>query len=146
MRIAWNRARLAPFIAAAWCFVAGAAPARADVVARIDVASQSLTLIVDGVVEAVWPVSTARRGYHTPRGAFRPIALKRVHYSSKYDDAPMPFSIFFKGGYAVHGTTYVRQLGRPASHGCIRLSTPNAAALFELVREQGLRNTRIIIG
>ena len=42
-------------------------------------------------------------------------------YSKQYDDAPMPYSVFFKGGYAIHGTGYVSQLGRPASHGCIRV-------------------------
>jgi lipoprotein-anchoring transpeptidase ErfK/SrfK len=68
-----------------------------------------------------------------------------MHYSRKYDNSPMPHSIFFKGGYAIHGTGYVRYLGRPASHGCIRLAPGNAARLFSLVRQHGFRDVRIVI-
>ncbi len=69
-----------------------------------------------------------------------------MHYSSKYENAPMPHSVFFRGGYAVHGTDHVRSLGRPVSHGCIRLAPRNAATLYHLIRQHGLRATRIIIG
>ena len=123
-----------------------ASPALADVVARVSIASQRMVLIVDGEVEAVWKVSTAGRGYHTPRGSYRPKVLRRMHYSSKYENAPMPHSVFFRGGYAVHGTDHVRSLGRPVSHGCIRLAPRNAATLYHLIRQHGLRATRIIIG
>jgi lipoprotein-anchoring transpeptidase ErfK/SrfK len=88
-------------------------------------------------------VSTARRGYYTPRGSFRPKVLKRMHYSSKYENSPMPYSVFFHGGYAIHGTEYVRRLGSPASHGCIRLHTVNAAALYSLIKRYGRGSTRI---
>jgi lipoprotein-anchoring transpeptidase ErfK/SrfK len=88
-------------------------------------------------------VSTARRGYYTPRGSFRPQLLKRMHYSSKYENSPMPYSVFFHGGYAIHGTEYVRRLGSPASHGCIRLHTANAAAFYALIKRYGRGSTRI---
>ncbi len=78
-----------------------------------------MTIAVDGWYYANWRVSTARRGYWTPRGSFRPYLLKRMHYSSKYENSPMPHSIFFRGGYAIHGTYHVRSLGRAVSHGCI---------------------------
>jgi lipoprotein-anchoring transpeptidase ErfK/SrfK len=65
-------------------------------------------------------------------------------YSRKYDMSPMPNSIFFLGGYAIHGTGYVNGLGRPASHGCVRLAPGNAAALFNLVRGR-MGSTRITI-
>ena len=84
-------------------------------------------------------------GYHTPRGAWRPYSLKKMHYSRKYDNSPMPHSIFFLGGYAIHGTGYVKSLGRPASHGCIRLHPQNASRLFNLVRKHGMKSTRIVI-
>ena len=80
-----------------------------------------------------WPVSTARRGYYTPTGVFYPYSLQPMHYSRKYDNAPMPHSIFFSGGYAIHGTPHVGNLGRPASHGCVRLSPSNAATLYGIV-------------
>ena len=82
-----------------------------------------------------WKVSTAKRGYHTPSGTFSPYSLQRMHYSKKYDNAPMPYSIFFSGGYAIHGTPHVGNLGRPASHGCVRLAPGNAKRLYEIVKE-----------
>ena len=88
-----------------------------------------------------WRVSTARSGYYTPRGSYRPYALQRMHYSHKYHMSPMPYSIFFAGGYAIHGTYSTASLGRPASHGCIRLSPGNAAALYQMVQTGGARIT-----
>ena len=122
------------------------APATASIVARVDIASQSMTVVVDGAVAAVWKVSTARRGYVTPRGTYRPQGLARMHYSRKYDMSPMPNSVFFRGGYAIHGTYHIKSLGRPASHGCVRLAPQNAAILFNLIREHGKQDARIIIG
>ena len=81
-----------------------------------------------------WPVSTARRGYYTPTGTFHPYSLQPMHYSRKYDNAPMPHSIFFSGGYAIHATPHTGNLGRPASHGCVRLSPGNAATLYGIVK------------
>ena len=104
-----------------------------------------MNVSVDGTPVYSWPVSTARPGYVTPRGTFRPIRTERMWYSRKYDMSPMPFAVFFRGGYAIHGTQYLRSLGRPASHGCVRLHPANAAIFYRLVREQGLRNTRIVI-
>lgn len=118
-------------------------PAVVDI--RIDVSSQSMNVNVNGWNYGRWKVSTAREGFHTPRGAWKPYVIKKMHYSRKYDNSPMPHSIFFLGGYAIHGTGYVKQLGRPASHGCIRLSPQNAARLYSLVQKHGMKATRITI-
>jgi len=117
----------------------------ASVSVRIDVSSQTMTVAINGNYYATWKVSTARSGYYTPRGAYRPYLLKRMHYSSKYDNSPMPHSIFFRGGYAIHGTEYLKSLGRPASHGCIRLAPRNAARLYGIVRRYGMSKTKIRI-
>jgi lipoprotein-anchoring transpeptidase ErfK/SrfK len=122
-----------------------ASSAEAKVSVRIDISSQTMSVSVNGWPYATWRVSTARSGYWTPRGSYRPFLLKRMHYSRKYDNSPMPHSIFFKGGYAIHGTGYVRALGRPASHGCIRLAPGNAARLYSLVQQHGKGDTRITI-
>jgi len=53
----------------------------------------------------------------------------------------MPHSIFFAGGYAIHGTYETRSLGRPASHGCVRLSPAHAAVLYQMVQAEGARIT-----
>jgi lipoprotein-anchoring transpeptidase ErfK/SrfK len=132
---------------AAFVLVAGSAieAAHAGIAVRIQLSQQTMSVAVDGADFATWPVSTARRGYRTPVGRYRPYALEAMHYSRLYDDTPMPYSIFFHGGYAIHGTTEIRNLGRPVSHGCVRLSPDNARALFELVQGQGRRNTTIEI-
>ncbi len=120
-------------------------PAQAKVLAHVDLSQQRLHLYVNGKKRGTWRVSTARRGYRTPLGTYRPYWLNRHHRSSKYRNAPMPHSVFFRGGYAIHGTYQTRQLGRPASHGCIRLAPGNAARLFNLIRAHGMANTRIRI-
>jgi lipoprotein-anchoring transpeptidase ErfK/SrfK len=92
-----------------------------------------------------WIVSTARRGYRTPIGTFRPLRLERVWYSTVYDNAPMPYSVFFHRGYAIHGTIEISKLGRPVSHGCVRLHPDNARMLFELIRRYGRSATTIVV-
>jgi len=92
-----------------------------------------------------WPVSTARSGKCTPVGVYTPYLLKRRHFSTLYDGAPMPHSIFFSGNYAIHGTTQVDRLGEPASAGCIRLAPENAEVLFERLLEVGKEDTRVVI-
>ena len=111
----------------------------------IDISDQLMSVKVNGWPYGNWRVSTARDGFNTPRGAWRPFRLKKIHYSRKYDNSPMPNSIFFLGGYAIHATYYVKQLGRPASHGCIRLHPRNAEVLYDLVKKHGLQSTRIVI-
>ena len=108
--------------------------AEAAVVAKVDISSQTMNVYVDGILTHSWPVSTARRGYITPTGVYRPQSLAAMHYSKKYHNSPMPHSIFFRGGFAIHGTGAVRQLGSPASHGCVRLAPENAAELYRLTR------------
>lgn len=103
--------------------------AQADVLAKISLSGQRMNVYVNGTPVYNWPVSTARPGYRTPVGTFRPTALVRYHRSTIYDGSPMPHSIFFLRGYAIHGSYEVKHLGRPASHGCVRLHPKNAAAL-----------------
>lgn len=126
--------RLLAIIAALGALVLAGQPARAVVLITVDKSTQQLTVSVDGATRYRWPVSTARWGYNTPNGVYRPQRLERQWYSRKYDWSPMPHSIFFAGGYAIHGSYEISRLGRPASHGCIRLHPKNAATLFELVR------------
>lgn len=128
-------------IAAIFMIVTGA---KADVYITIDKSEQ--TMYVETPTDTyVWDVSTARKGYRTPVGEFKPYLIKPMHYSSKYNNSPMPHSIFFLGGYAIHGTSDLKRLGRPASHGCIRLHPQNARWLYKLVKDYGKENTYITI-
>jgi lipoprotein-anchoring transpeptidase ErfK/SrfK len=118
-------------------------PAAADVVVMVNKATQRMSVSVDGEPRYSWVVSTGLHG--TPSGTFRPQSLSRYHRSSLFNNAPMPYSIFYDGNYAIHGTDQVGRLGRPASKGCVRLHPSNAAVLFSLVQKEGLGSTRIHI-
>jgi lipoprotein-anchoring transpeptidase ErfK/SrfK len=115
----------------------------ATVTATIDLSDQRMYVWIGDQPMYAWPISTARKGYRTPVGNYRPTRMYRRYFSRKYDNAPMPNSIFFRGGYAIHGTTAVKSLGRPASHGCVRLHPSNAKVLYDLVQANGAANTRI---
>ncbi len=114
---------------------------------KIDISLSSQSMRVDAGFfnRHTWRVSTARPGYRTPVGKYRPTRLERMWYSSKYENSPMPYSIFFLGGYAIHGTYEVKRLGRAVSHGCVRLHPDNARELFALVKSYGAKNTVITI-
>ena len=135
--------RAAATAAVAISMLASPGDARADVLVRIDKSSQSMSVIVNGQHRHTWSVSTGI--YGTPSGTFRPQSLARHHRSTLYNNAPMPYSIFYDGNFAIHGTTHVSRLGGPASRGCVGLHPANAAILFALVRAEGLGNTRISI-
>jgi L,D-transpeptidase catalytic domain len=118
-----------------------AAPeAKATALINIDLSSQTMHVSSNSGSYS-WPISTARWGYRTPRGVFYPQGLQPMHYSKKYHMSPMPHSIFFAGGYAIHGTYETRSLGSPASHGCVRLSPAHAAVLYQMVQAEGGRIT-----
>ena len=120
-------------------------PTKKYVRVHIDKSRQRMWVYLDNDYVGDWKVSTARRGYWTPVGTYRPYSLERMHYSRKYHNSPMPWSVFFKGGYAIHGTYSIRHLGRPASHGCVRVHPRNAKKLYQLIRRYGKRQTRIYI-
>lgn len=122
------------------------APPPPRMIARIDLSSQRMTVAIDGKPAHSWAISSGRSPeYLTPTGTFRPQWAARMWYSKKYDDAPMPHAVFFNGGVAVHATGATGLLGRPASHGCVRLAPANAATFFTLVHKYGFQATRIIV-
>ena len=140
--------RAGPLTLLAALLLAGALPraAWADVLISIDKGAQRMEVAVDGQPRYSWPVSTGVEDHDTPSGAYRPFRMERTHFSKEWDDAPMPFAMFFTNqGHAIHGTNHVRNLGRAASHGCVRLSVRNAATLFGLVTAQGMGHTQVRI-
>jgi lipoprotein-anchoring transpeptidase ErfK/SrfK len=123
---------------------AGAEPGR--ILIEVNKSTQRMTVTVDGEKRYTFKVSTGKAGHATPSGSFRVILMKEMHYSRKYDNAPMPNSLFFTSvGHAIHATTAVRNLGRPASHGCIRLAPGDARTLYNLVERSGMRSVKIQI-
>ena len=120
--------------------------AHADLLIQVDKSAQRMTVTVNGKQLYDWPVSTGGRDYDTPSGTFKPFRMEIDHHSDEWDNAPMPYSIFFtKTGDAVHGTYEQRNLGRAVSHGCVRLSVRNAATLWELVKREKMANTTVML-
>jgi lipoprotein-anchoring transpeptidase ErfK/SrfK len=122
-----------------------ASGAWANVLISVDKNAQQMTVFVDGAPRYHFAVSTGRAGYGTPSGTYQPQRLERTWFSKEYYNSPMPHSIFFHGGYAIHGSYEISRLGGPASHGCIRLHPQNAATLFALVKQQGAGSTTIVV-
>ena len=139
------RHRFAVAFALAAGLFALAAPARADLLIHVDKSTQQMEVSLNGAPLFVWPVSTGAPGYDTPSGNFKPFRMEKEHFSKEWDDAPMPHSIFFTmKGHAIHGSNH-NSIGRPASHGCVRLSPKNAAILFDLVKQEGMAKTRVVL-
>ncbi len=111
----------------------------------IDISQQHMKVFKGDNLINKWRVSTARKGYETPVGNYQPQLIQKMHYSRLYHNSPMPYSIFYHGNYAIHGTSAVSKLGKKASHGCVRLHTKNAKKLYSLVRKYGKDNTFINI-
>ncbi len=125
--------------------LAGGRHNSSGVLAKIDLSSQRMSVYQNGRLKYTWKVSTARRGYRTPTGNYRPTRMYKRYFSKKYYNSPMPHSIFFRGGYAIHGTNAIKRLGRVASHGCIRLHPANAAKLYSMIQRSGRGRARIRI-
>ena len=137
---------VAAAFAAAFALALAGAPASAKLFIEIDKSSQRMVVSRDGERLHTWPISTGVRAHDTPSGSYTPFRLEKDHFSKEWDDAPMPYSIFFtRAGHAIHGTTHIRAIGRPASHGCVRLEPENARVLFEMVKREGLGNVRVVL-
>lgn len=122
--------------------------------ARIIRAEQLMYLYVDGVVRYAWLVSTGKAGYRTPAMDQNPNGRIYDRYSSTawpggdYNGlGNMPYAVFIYGGYAIHGTTQGNwsMLGKPASHGCIRLHPDNAFIFNRMVRNIGVGSVWVTV-
>lgn len=122
-----------------------APPPEPTLAITIDLSRQVMTVSEHGRQTYTWKISSARYGYRTPTGTFQPTWMSKMWYSRQYDYAPMPHAIFFHKGVAIHATYATGLLGRPASHGCVRLAPKNAAALYKMVSAHGKARTEIVV-
>lgn len=86
-----------------------------------------------------WHISTARAGKLTPSGFFRPQLFSSAHQSTRYNNAPMPWTVFFNGHIGTHGVLgdKISHLGSPASAGCVRMEPQRGKDLFHLIGQNG---------
>jgi lipoprotein-anchoring transpeptidase ErfK/SrfK len=121
------------------------APPEPTLFADIDLGRQEMTVSDKNGELGRWKISSARGGYKTPTGTYTVHYTSRMHYSKQYGFAPMPYSVFFNEGVAVHGTNAIGQLGQPASHGCVRAHPANAKIFYNLVQKHGMEMTRVTV-
>lgn len=138
----WGIAAACAFVCA--LVVTAPRPASADILVNISKTSQRMSVLIDGSARYNWLVSTGTKRHTTPNGIYKPQWLARKWRSRQYKNAPMPHSIFFYKGYAIHGTNHIKRLGKVASHGCVRLHPDNAATLYSLVQKQ-MANVRLVV-
>ncbi len=120
-------------------------PPEPTLTAAIDLAQQTISVSENGAAKYTWPISSGTAEFPTPRGTFRAQWTAKMWYSRKYDNAPMPHAVFINGGVAIHATYHTGALGRPASHGCIRLSPANARTFYGLVQKHGTKLTKVSV-
>ena len=106
--------------------LAAGTPCKATVSACVQLSTKKAWLISGGKVSyGPVPITSGRPGWRTPPGTFA-VTFKNInHKSSLFNDAPMPYSVFFNGGIAFHQGSLSQQ-----SHGCIHLSKAAAQAFF----------------
>ena len=98
----------------------------------VNVRSQRAIMYRNGVPIGASTVSTGKPGYSTPTGVFTILQKRVEHYSSTYDNAPMPYMQRLTWrGVALHAG---RLPGYPASHGCIRLPLDFAKLLYGVTK------------
>ncbi len=78
-------------------------------------------------------ISSGTRYYPTVTGRFKIYAKYRAvrMRGPGYDLANVPWTMYFYGGYAIHGTYWHNNFGRPMSHGCVNMRIPEAAWLYD---------------
>jgi len=115
---------------------------------------QTLYLYLDGTLIDSFKVSTGIKKYETPNINVRPSGPLFTKYKSRkfpggnyMGMGNMPYAVFIRGGYAIHGTTTgnFAKLGTRASHGCIRLHPTNARIFYELVKRIGIKYTWVTV-
>jgi lipoprotein-anchoring transpeptidase ErfK/SrfK len=83
------------------------------------------------VMKAV--VSTGTRYYPTVTGRFKIYAKYRATRMTGpgYNLPNVPWTMYFYRGYAIHGTYWHNNFGRPMSHGCVNMKTAEAKRLYQ---------------
>lgn len=122
---------------------------------QIDKARQRLYLDILGLRRDTFKISTGKgKKYETPEMELNPLGPVLTKYTSRKFPGGnyaglgnMPYAVFLKNGYAIHGTTpgNFSKLGSRASHGCIRLHPDNAKIFNALVKTIGLKQTWVSV-
>lgn len=109
----------------------------------VSIPDRKLAVIEDGRVVKVYPVAVGKRSTPSPSGEFE--IVNRVSHPTYYHKGTViapgpgnPLGSRWMGlnlkGYGIHGTNAPRSIGKPLSHGCIRMAKADLEEVFELLR------------
>ncbi|MCU0381799.1 MAG: L,D-transpeptidase [Chitinophagaceae bacterium] len=101
---------------------------KGPILVTVSVDDQMAYTFRNGVLIGVASASTGKKGHGTPTGVFHTTLKDAKHRSSKYNNAPMPYTQrFTSSGIALHAGGLP---GYPSSHGCVHLPSEYARLLF----------------
>jgi len=106
----------------------------------IDLQEQVLVLFDDRKMVFATLVSTGLSDTPTPKGEYKIFKQKKIHTMTggKKDDfyylQDVPWVMYFKPRYAIHGTYWHDSFGNKTSHGCINLSLSDSKWVYEWSR------------
>ena len=108
-------------------------PANADRWIQVDISDQRLLAYENGNVVFDYTVSTGKPGFRTLPGSFN---VYRMYEETRmrgydYDTPDVPWTMYYSGGFAIHGAYWHENFGTPVSHGCVNLPVEQAKALYE---------------
>jgi lipoprotein-anchoring transpeptidase ErfK/SrfK len=109
------------------------APPNGEKRIEIDISDQRLVAWQGDVPVFETTVSTGKPGWRTLPGTFH---VYRKYEQTRmtgpgYDTPDVPWTMYYSGGFAVHGAYWHNNFGTPVSHGCVNLRVPEAKALYE---------------
>jgi lipoprotein-anchoring transpeptidase ErfK/SrfK len=109
------------------------APADGKKWIEVDISDQRLTAWQGDVPVFETTVSTGKPGFRTLPGVFNVYRKYEKTRMTAYDyDTPdVPWTMYYSGGFAIHGAYWHNNFGTPVSHGCVNLRVPEAQALYE---------------
>lgn len=117
---------------------------QAKVLIKIDLDSQRLSATKASGESVVWKISSGRSGYETPAGHFSVMRMERDHHSDEYDQAPMPYAMFFSPrGLAIHGTFEKALDGRRLMDVCGLPFRMRSSSLIGLKKKVAHRSTSL---
>jgi len=108
-------------------------PTRGEKWIHVDISAQTLTAYEGDIQVFSTTVSTGAAQTPTVMGRFRIFRkiLSQTMIGPDYEQPDVPYVMYFDRAYSIHGTYWHDDFGRPRSHGCVNLRTPDAKWLFD---------------
>ncbi|MGM3307101.1 L,D-transpeptidase [Anabaena sp. WFMT] len=100
---------------------------------QIDLSKQNLIAWEGSKPVYAITISSGKRSTPTRIGTFKiQTKLKKTRMQGRGYNVPnVPHTMYYQGGYAIHGAYWHNRFGTPVSHGCVNLAPNHAKWVFE---------------